>query len=206
MALAAHYPATLPPPQSIIQLLDDHHLVILSDNPGLRDRIGQTLKTHLISTPDSQVIDLDGSCVTSVRSFAVQFEAQLELTSASWTAGSTNGQMQRLIELLRAACSGPKRRYVVWRDAHTMLEADVDLFCRLVNALFCVAAESEHITLDPVMVQRVIFLGGGKLGAYAEDTSGQFCKWLDDGKDGSPFWEIMSMVERPAVITYRVDG
>src|SRR5688572_2254906 len=109
MALAAHYPATLPPPQSIIQLMDDHHLVILSDNPALRDRIRHELKTHLTSTLDSQVIDLDGSTLTSLRSFAEQFKAQLEGTSSSWGAGSSNGQMQHLIELLRAASSGHKR-------------------------------------------------------------------------------------------------
>jgi hypothetical protein len=110
-----------------------------------------------------------------------------------------------VIDVLRGACIGFKRRYFIWHDADAMLEADVELFCRLVNAIFAVAAECEHISLDPVVLQRVVFLGGAKLGAYAEDANGQFCRWLED-EDESPFWDVISVVDRPPVITYRIDG
>lgn len=193
-------------PQNVIQLLDDHHLVVLCDASAARNRFRNTLGEHLRSLPETQVIEIDGGASADLASFARQLETQLHVSSKSWKEVSSKHSMHHLIDLLRAACSGPKRRYYMWRDADAMLEADVDLFCRLVNAIFGVAAECEHITLDPVMLQRVVFIGGAKLGAYAEDTNGQFCKWLEEKDQDSPFWEVMSMVDRPAVITYRVEG
>jgi hypothetical protein len=98
-----------------------------------------------------------------------------------------------------------KREYFLWHEAEALLEHDVELFSALVNAFFGVAAEREHISADRLLIQRVVFLGGAKLGAYAEDSNGQFCKWLEEDQ-GSPFWEVVNVVERPAVIAYRVEG
>src|SRR5207247_6640689 len=92
-----------------------------------------------------------------------------------------------------------KRGYFLWRQADPLLDADVNMFSALVNAFLAVAAEREHISADRLLIQRVVFLGGAKLGAYAEDARGQFCRWLDDD-DGSPFWEVINVVQRPAVI------
>jgi hypothetical protein len=91
----------------------------------------------------------------------------------------------------------------------------VDLFRRLVNALFAVAAETECVSLDPVVLQRVVMLGGSKLGAYAEDDTGQFNRWLiedaddatsDSRRTESLFWEVQNVIERPPVLVYRMDG
>jgi len=197
-------------PQGIIQLLDDHHLVVLSDNPRARHQFSHTLSQHLSAISDTQVVSIDGKDATNLSSFCRQIEHRL----AAGEAGSIGGanevntwwrDIHSVIEALRRNSSGPKRRYFIWNDADVMLEADVDLFCRLVNALLGVAAECEHVSLDPVMLQRVVFLGGNKLGAYAEDQSGQFCRWLEDEED-SPFWEVASVVTRPPVLTYRIDG
>lgn len=98
-----------------------------------------------------------------------------------------------------------KREYFLWHEAEALLETDVELFGALVNAFIGVAAEREHVSVDRLLIQRVVFLGGAKLGAYAEDSNGQFCRWLEEDQ-GSPFWEVISVVERPAVIAYRVEG
>ena len=115
--------------------------------------------------------------------------------------------MSSVIDVLRSsgATRGHKREYFLWHEAEALLEADVRLFGALVDAFLGVAAEREHISADRLVLQRVVFLGGSKLGAYAEDPCGQLRRWLEE-QDGSPFWEVLSVVERPPVITYRVDG
>lgn len=190
-------------PEDIIQLLDDHHVVVLSDSVSARRAFGSTLMRRLNGLAESQVIDIDGESATDLPSFCRQLERQCHIRSrgpAPWWR-----DMQSVIQALRKAGAGVKRRYYIWHDAHAMLESDVELFCKLINALFGVAAECEHINLDPVVLHRVVFLGGSKLGAYAEDSHGQFSRWLED-EDGSPFWEVASVIERPPVITYFIDG
>jgi hypothetical protein len=58
---------------------------------------------------------------------------------------------------------------------------------------------------NALVLQRVVFIGSSKLGAYAEDHNGQFNRWLDDSEE-SPFWEVASIIERPPVLTFRIDG
>lgn len=194
--------------QNIIQLLDDHHLVVLSDNPQARSQFAQTLAESLGLIAQTEVVMIDGRSATDLPSFCRQLESHLSGAGTSPSPQTSDRwwrDIHSVIEILRGAGGGLKRRYFIWPDADSMLEADVELFSSVVNAIFGVAAESEHINLDPVIVQRVVFIGGSKLGAYAEDTSGQFCKWLED-EENSPFWEVMSVVDKPAVITYRIDG
>ena len=190
-------------PDGIVQLLDDHHLVVLSDSARARSQFADRLATHLGGLADTEIITIDGAFAIDLQSFCEQLEQQLKLSRVGpnpWWRDVCS-----VIEVLRHASTAPKRRYLIWTDSHTMLEADIDLFCRLVNAFMGVAAEFEHINLDPLVVQRAVFIGGSKLGAYAEDNNGQFNRWLDDDRD-SPFWEVASVMERPPVLTYRIDG
>ena len=190
-------------PDGIIQLLDDHHLVVLSDSSSARGQFATTLNRRLDGLAETEIINIDGALATDLPSFCNQLERQLAIRRAGpnpWWR-----DVPSVIDVLRRAGTAPKRRYFICQDAHTLLESDVELFCRLVNAMLGVAAECEHITLDPLVVQRTVFVGSSKLGAYAEDANGQFCRWLDDAED-SPFWEVASVIERPPVITYRIDG
>jgi hypothetical protein len=189
-------------PEGIIQLLDDHHLVVLSDHAKTRRQFGTELAENLSLIADTQVIEVEGSGVVDLPSFCRQLEQKLTIPTIlpnPWWR-----DMQSVINALRGACAGSKRRYFIWHGADALLEADVHLFGRVVNAFFGVAAECEHISLEPLVLLRVVFIGGAKLGAYAEDTSGQFCKWIEE--EDSPFWEVINVIDRPPVITYRVDG
>jgi hypothetical protein len=190
-------------PDGLIQLLDDHHLVILSDHPRSRRAVGCALQDRLALIADTQVLTIDGQRALDLPGLCRQLEHGLALSRSGeklWWR-----DVHSLIGLLRSACHGARRRYFIWQDADAMLEADVELFCRVVNAFCAVAAECEHVSLDPIVLLRLVFIGGPKLGAYAEDTTGQFCRWLDDDDD-SWFWEVASIVDRPSVITYRIDG
>ena len=63
----------------------------------------------------------------------------------------------------------------------------------------------------------VVLLGGEKLGTYAENSDGPLNRWhVDDDRDEpaadpvrhgeTSFWEVANVVERPPVLTLRLDG
>jgi hypothetical protein len=190
---------------SITPLLDDHHLVVLSDSPLTRERFALALRHHLEGQADTKLIVVDGSQTPDIPSFCRQLESQLPARpprgAPTWWR-----DIHHVIDLLANAPHLRRREYLLWREADVMLEADVATFSRLVNALLGSAAEREHVSPQPLVLERVIFIGGAKLGAYAEDTTGQFCRWLADDDAGSPVWEVASVLERPPVIVYRIDG
>jgi hypothetical protein len=197
-------------PDGIIQLLDDHHVVVLCDHIGLRRQVGKTLRQRLGAISETRVIELEGAAATDLVSLYYQFERQVGSSPKGNTQHSLNHwwrDLQSIVELLRHATPPReiKREYFIWHDADVLLEHDLSLFGSLVNSMLCIAAEREHVSLDRLVLQRVVFLGGAKLGAYAEDPNGQLSRWLED-QEGSPFWEVMSVIDRPPVITFRVEG
>lgn len=192
----------------IVQLLDEHHLVVLADTAVVRDQFADGLSQRLAAMADTQVIDLHGRGIRDVPAFCSDLERQLTNERADGgKAGPPKAWWRDIMSVIAAlrTPTGARRRYIIWRDADAMLESDVKLFGQLVNALLSVAAEHEHVSLELLVLQRAVFIGGPKLGAYAEDSTGQFCRWLDDAPD-SPFWEVVSVIDRPPVLTYRIEG
>lgn len=187
-----------PWPGDVTSLLDEHHLVVVGEGDTARHGFEQHLARELEGVPDSQLLLIRGMKCRDLTSFCEQLEAAL------------HRPVDRSIDGVRMALQrrprGLHSRYFIWRDADVMLEHDVSLFGRLANIFFAVGASFEHVSLDAVLIQRVIFMGGDKLGAYAEDEGGQFNSWHvhDDGH--STFWDVIACVDRPSVMTYRLDG
>jgi len=211
-------------PDEIAQLLDEHHLVVIGDDSAVRREFARRLVRHLESRTDSAVVRLDGDAVTDLGGFCREMAARLERIDglgweSRWHAEPGDpGEPDRvqdvirettsvdgLIDALRRHAPDTRYQYVIWDSADMLLESDVRLFGRIVNALFGVAAEREHVSPDLLLIQRMVLLGGHKLGAYAEDPAGQLRTWVVD-HDDSPFWEVASCVARPPVLTYRIDG
>lgn len=186
-------------PAGVTQLLDEHHLVVLAERPERRTEFARSLAAHLETVPDAATIDLPGERATSLQAFCRMLSEALHL------AKPIPPNMDGLIRLLRAGPLQARHQYFIWRDADALLEADVRLFSRLVNAFLSVAAEFEYVNPDLLTLQRLVFLGGDKLGAYAEDEAGPFCAWLTEG-GSTRFWEVTSCVPRPPVLAYRLDG
>lgn len=193
-------------PADIAQLLDDHHLVVLSDKPDARSRFCQVFCDYLLSLIDTCVVTIDGARVTDMRKFCDQIRRHLPRGRA------VESSIQGVVDVLRQWPNAPKRMYFLWHDADVALDADVKLFSRLVNALCSVAVEHEHINPHRLILQRSVFVGNSKLGAYVEDQRGQFSRWLVDNEtlcgdeEESMFWEAQSCIDRPPVLTYRIDG
>jgi hypothetical protein len=195
-------------PADIAQLLDDHHLVVLSDHPAERARFHTTFGDYLRSILDTQVVAISGEHATDLASLCAELRKHLPHDVRP------KPTMRGIVNLLRNWPGEPKRLYIMWTNADATLEADMRFFARVANAIFAVAVEHEHLSTHRLILQRAIFLGTSKLGAYAEDHKGQFSKWLDayeetrDGEDSEDLrlWEAQSCVERPPVLIYRIDG
>jgi hypothetical protein len=186
-------------PAALMQLLDEHHLVVLSDDPGRHARLVSTLTEYLAILPDTRLVMLPGPNLVDLESVCTVFER--DFNGEHRIERSIRG----LIRLLRNHTEEPKHQYFFWPEADALLDADVKLFGRVVNALLSVAAEREHVSTDVLALQRFIFLGGSKLGAYAEDEHGQFHSWLVERRS-TPFWEVVSCLDRPPVLTFRLEG
>lgn len=194
-------------PDEVIQLLDDHHLVVVHDQEEIGERFGDTLIRRLRQMAETQVVVLDGEAVTDVPTFSRLVELQtltrderkkLPQTKTFWR------DVPSVINVLRRAPVGVKHRYFIWHKADALLKRDPSLFSHLVNALLGVAAEQEHIAPDTLVIQRAVFIGGERLQAFAEDADSALNRWLDE--EGSPLWEVASVLERPPVLTYRIEA
>lgn len=161
------------------------------------------LAEQLRTIADSQVCVLRGDRIDDLMTFGNELERS---GLASDTAGGpVPPTVTGVIDALRSESVAARHQYFIWQDADNLLESNVRLFGQLANALMGVAAEREHVSAETLVLQRVVFVGGDKLGAYAEEPGGQFRTWfLENGT--TPFWEVVSCVERPVVLTYRLDG
>lgn len=199
-------------PDEVIQLLDDHHLVVVSDRPATGERFGEMLIRRMNQMSETQVVVLDGEAVTDVPSFCRLVELQtltrpqrkqMPQTRNFWRDAHSVINVLRQTGSAEGRGGSTKHRYFIWHKADALLKRDPALFGHLVNALFGVAAEQELIAPDSLVIQRVVFIGGEPLAKYAEDPESQFNRWLDE--EGSPLWEVASMLERPPVVTYRLE-
>lgn len=184
--------------ENVIQLLDEHHVAVLVDGQHERLDLADDLVAAAAGMPETDVQVIEGG-VDSIDAFCSVVER----------AGNGRSRIERsfdgVIDALRAQPTTVKRRYIVWRDAETMLEADVALFGALVDAMLVVATAHEHLTADRLVVFRLVLFGGPKLGAYAEDEQGQFVRWLD-GRDHALSRAVSRRIRHPGVLAYRVDG
>jgi hypothetical protein len=193
-------------PPDLASLLDEHHLVVIGDH-ALCDAVGHMLHAHLEARPETVVIRLDGSTITDAEAFSRRFGLRRP------QRGATSPVTEVISRRMRRLGDEEKWLYVIWDRADVLLEADVHAFSQITNTLLAVAALSEHLDPDVLRIQRVVFLGDDKLGAYAEDSSGQFRVWLDDDvdegvdeDDGDALWRITTCVPAPPVLTYRLNG
>lgn len=189
-----------PEPSEIIQLLDEHHLVVLADASALRADFMRTLSDSLEAMPATELIAVDGRKTTDFESFCRQ------LTRHRYDIDEPCDSVAALIEHLRRWPGQPHHRYLLWSDADVLLDADVELFGRVLNAICLVAAAFEHLEADSLVLHRLILTGGSKLGAYAEDVRGQLSAWRDDDAEAEPLlMQVRPILARPPVLVYRLE-
>lgn len=154
---------------------------------------------------DAEVCPFYGRYISDLDSFC----HQLERTIAGPTLTRRIDGIDGVASLLRYRTSVPGRRaskfrYYVWHDADQLLKADRSLFGRLVDAMAGVAAESEYVSDDLLLIHRTVFVGGRALMDYFEDEDGQFKSWWKD-EFGEPFWQVVTGIDAPRCTTIEID-
>jgi len=189
----------------VTQLLDEHHLVAWSDLPQRRMQFAVSLGQFLGSQRDTEVCVFYGKYITDIESFCHQLERNVPGPFLHRRMEGIGG----IADLLRQRASfrgrpETKHRFYIWHDADVMLRANHKLFGRIVDAISGIAAEAEYVSEDLLLIHRAIYVGSSVLDVYAEDPKGQFQSWDDDGHD-EPFWKVVTNVERPLFLRYRID-
>lgn len=190
----------------VMAMLDDHHLVAWSNSGYRRLQFSATLQQFFGAQRDTDVCVLHGRFIEDLDSFCTQLERLLPGPPLERRIDGPSG----VANLLRSrhtfrGHAAAKYRYIVWNDADVLLRADHSLFGALADALAGVAAECEYASDDLLLLQRVAFVGGRALDAYADDEGGQFQSWLPD-TIGEPFWKLVTGLDEPPVLRYAIDG
>jgi len=187
-----------------LQLLEEHHLCAWSASRDRRRKFGVDLAWHLAGLNDTQVCVFEGSKITDLSSFCSALERSLGFARIDRAIDTPPGVVGSLRRRLTPKGSEPiKQRFYLWLDADVLLRRDAQLFGRLVDAITGVAAESEYVSEDLLLLQRAIFVGGAALDVYAEDPRGQFSAWWsDDGED--PLWRVVTGVAAPKLHRYEI--
>lgn len=189
----------------VAQLLDEHHLVAWSDVAPRRMQFAVTLGRFLSSLRDTEVFVFYGKFINDLDSFCYQLERNVPGPSLERRIDGPMG----VASLLRARASfrgrpETKYRYYVWHDADVLMRQNHKLFGQIVDAISGVAAEAEYVSDDLLLIHRCVYVGSSILDVYAEDPRGQFNAWFDDGS-GEPFWRLVTGVEKPPFLRYRID-
>jgi len=187
-------------PADVVQLLDEHHLIALSDHDDRREMFCNAIEAFVNQVSSAEAVRIDGREVESLEGFCAQLQRCLP------TDYRVEPTISGVVEALRFFPGEPMQRLYIWRDADTLLDQDVNVFARIVNALFAVAAEQEHLTPGGLVIQRTLMTGGSKLGAYADADDSPFQRWLVEEDDDLNLWEVFSCVDHPRILTYRIDG
>jgi hypothetical protein len=186
----------------LVALLDDHHVVALSNSNDSRDSLSTQLARALMLLGDTQVMVIDGSAM-DLHSFCLALESQMHPLGGHAPDGAWR-DLAHLHGMLRRAGRGCKRLYCIWNQAHEMLKRNRNLFAQIVNSFYSIAAEQEHISLDRLVLQRLVCIGDQSLEDFAQDQHSPFQRWLQS-EGHTPFWEVASVLDCPPVVVCRVD-
>lgn len=190
----------------VLQLLDESHLVATSGVATRRLQFAASLTQFLCSQRDTEVCPFYGKYIADLESFCHQLERALPgptlLRRIEGFDSVTSLLRYRVSHMGRRAA---RFRFYVWNDADVLLRADRKLFGRVVDAMAGIAAESEYVSDDLLLIQRAVFIGGPSLDEYFEDEGGQFKSWWHDGF-GDPFWKVVTDLEAPSFTTCTIDS
>lgn len=188
-----------------VRAMDTHHLVAWSELARRRIAFAAGVRSFLQAQQDFDACMIHGRSVRTLDELCHQLERQVPVTELVRRLDGPGS----VTELLRGRNAVPGRRSVrtrvwIWSDADVLLKSDPELFSSVVDCMLGVAAESEFGTDEGGPIQRVVFVGGMMLEAYARDRGGQFRSWAAEG-DAEPFWKLVSGLERPPVVARPVD-
>jgi hypothetical protein len=191
----------------VVQLLDEQHLIAVSESPRRRMHFAVGLGQFLQGIRDAEVCTLYGRFITDVDSFCYQLERAIAGPAVERRIDGPRG-LTSLLRSRRIVRGRPptKLRFYIWHDADVLLSEDESLFARIVDAVSGVAAESEYASEDVLLIHRAVYVGSPILSAYADSVEGQFQSWASDSEYDDPFWKVVTGLERPPFARFPIDG
>lgn len=179
-----------------LTVLNEAHLLAWSDDPAVRNRFADELTWYLRHLPQNDTIELDAAGVTS---FAQLIDRLRPSLSPDHTLEPRIEGRHGFIEALRRRPPDPvKHRFVIWRDADALLDADPEAFARCADAIFGVSAETEYANEDRLILLRGIFLGSARLHAASREPNSPFARWWRKEHE-KPLWAAITGVSKPKV-------
>ncbi|MGE3108138.1 MAG: hypothetical protein AB7G11_08595 [Phycisphaerales bacterium] len=160
------------------------------------------MAAHLAQMRENQVVQFHGGKITDRYTFCAQLGRALRMKHVRGVIEGPGGIVHALRRSLESASF--KRRYLIWHDAHVLLREDPPLFSRLVDALAGVCAESEYVSEDRLVIQRLVFIGAASLDVYAENPRAQFQAWYSE-RGEKPLWRCITGLRRPPFLRYEID-
>ncbi|MEO1007166.1 MAG: hypothetical protein AAFX79_01205 [Planctomycetota bacterium] len=189
----------------VAALTDESHLVAWSAHPRYQIDFATSLGQYLQAQRHTEVFCFRGRHITNLESFCEQLERGVPGPTLARRVNGPRGVVSLLRGRDPAHCGPASRyRYLLWDDADVLLRQDRTLFSELVDAIIGVAAESEYVSDDLLLLQRAVFVGGLPLKQYADDEDGQFRIWLPDAFD-EPFWQVVTGIDGPSATAFNID-
>ncbi len=168
-------------------LLDEHHLVAVSDDPVRRAMFGTHLAQHTQRLIDAEVCPIYGRFIHGIDDLAYTIS---RIVPADEDFDPT---VEGMAEALRQPHPHVHRRFLIWQDAEVMAGADPAGFEAAVDMLMGVAAQQEYASEDLLMLSRCVFIGDPDLARLDA-----FARWLHEGGE-KPFWQVVSGLGHPPV-------
>jgi hypothetical protein len=188
-------------PAGIVQLLDEHHLVVVGSTRDIRRRWISGLTSRIECLEGTRIIHLDSGTDPSLAGLLQQLDRalpQLRIRPRN---------MSGLVRAFQRLTTADRRMFILWENADGMLEDNVELFGEVADTLLSSAVQHEYLSDDRLTLDRVVFTGGDKLGAYAEEDGGQFRSWRTTASEpGGATIEVRTINRRPRVLVFRLDG
>jgi hypothetical protein len=186
------------------QLLEEHHLYATSEESHRREKFVADLGALLAQMDDSQVCTIDGDRVHDLEGLCRELERGLGVGRIERTIDGPGGVVDALRTRPRAEVRpAVKRRSIIWREAHVLLNEDPALFGRAVDAIAGVAAEHEFCSDDVLLIQRGVFVGRPALEMYAENPRGQFRAWFREEGE-TALWRVVTGRKSPGVAPWKI--
>jgi hypothetical protein len=139
---------------AVMQALEEHHLVAVDEDPAVRRRFSAALAARVACVDATAVLQLHGR--DPLR--------RPEDPRQGLEAGL--GREPR-----------PRRRCIIWSDAHVALAADPMAFTRTIADILARSAEEEHLSEDVLLLQRLVLIGTPRLRLLLRDLAGPCRTW-----------------------------
>ncbi len=185
----------------VARLTETRHLAAWSSEADERIVFAARLGAFWQGQTGVEVVRLFGRAIRTIDDLCEQLERSIPADRPMRRQiGGQSGVAARLRHRIELPGRAPAQfRYLVWHDADDLIAADRGLFAAASDAIAGVAAESEFVCDDLLLLTRAVYVGGPLLAALADDEQGPLCSWQHDGVS-EPFWRVVSGIDRPPVL------